>query len=130
MFYWRGRTSVSSASAQTLVVAEFTNTTGDGVFDGSLRRATIVALRQSPFLNVLSDEAISDALQDLGKPPGGVLSSALARDDWDRPLASSPSEDQRSARRGRATRPRAPVGQRSHTDQFNRTVICHRLRGQ
>lgn len=80
VFYWRGRTSASGASAQMLVVAEFGNTTGDAVFDGSLRRATIVALRQSPFLNVLSDEAIGDALQDLGRPPGGALSSALARD--------------------------------------------------
>jgi DNA-binding winged helix-turn-helix (wHTH) protein/tetratricopeptide (TPR) repeat protein len=80
VLYWRGRASTSVASTQTLVVAEFGNTTGDTAFDGSLRRATIVALRQSPFLNVLSDDAIGDALQDLGRPPGGVLSSALARD--------------------------------------------------
>ena len=79
-FYGRSRPSASGSPAETLVVAAFTNATGDAVFDGSLRRATIVALRQSPFLNVLSDSAIADALQDLGRPPAETLSPALARD--------------------------------------------------
>ncbi len=76
---WRS-IAAGGSPMQTLVVSEFANATGDQVFDGSLRRATIVALGQSPFLKVLSDDAIADALQDLGRPPGGTLWSALARD--------------------------------------------------
>jgi tetratricopeptide (TPR) repeat protein len=64
----------------SIVIARFANSTGDTAFDGSLQRATSVALRQSPFLNVTTDVSINEALQDLGRPPGDALSPGLARD--------------------------------------------------
>ena len=46
----------------TIVVADFTNTTGDPVFDGTLRQGLSAQLEQSPFLNLLSDERIAQTL--------------------------------------------------------------------
>jgi eukaryotic-like serine/threonine-protein kinase len=78
--YWPGRVSSAMPVSMSLVIAQFGNTTGDAAFDGSLRRATSVALRQSPFLNVTTDAAVNEALQDLGRPPGEAVSPGLARD--------------------------------------------------
>jgi tetratricopeptide (TPR) repeat protein len=64
----------------SLVIAEFANTTGDAAFDGSLRRAASVALRQSPFLTVTSDVTVRETLQALGRAPAEAVSPALARD--------------------------------------------------
>lgn len=64
----------------SLIVAEFVNTTGNPVFDGSLRRAAIVQLSQSPWLHVESDRAIDDALQALSRPPAqGHVTAEMAR---------------------------------------------------
>ncbi|HWB14761.1 MAG TPA: winged helix-turn-helix domain-containing protein [Vicinamibacterales bacterium] len=64
----------------SVVVAEFDNHTGDQVFAGSLRRAAAVTLRQSPFLSVMADATIADALQTLGRAPDDALTAPLARD--------------------------------------------------
>jgi hypothetical protein len=46
----------------TIVLAEFTNTTGDAVFDETLRQGLAVQLQQSPFLSLISDERIARTL--------------------------------------------------------------------
>jgi eukaryotic-like serine/threonine-protein kinase len=74
------RHTASSAGRVSVVVAEFSNHTGDTVFVGSLRRAAAVALRQSPFLSVMGDPAIADTLQALGRAPDETLTPPLARD--------------------------------------------------
>ncbi len=61
-----------------VVIGDFENNTGDPVFDGVLRRAVIIHLRQSPYLNVLPDERLRAALQSLGRPPDDALAPALA----------------------------------------------------
>ena len=53
----------------TIVIADFTNTTGDPVFDGTLRQGLSVQLEQSPFLSLVSDEQIQQTLRLMGKPP-------------------------------------------------------------
>jgi eukaryotic-like serine/threonine-protein kinase len=64
----------------SLIIADFANTTGDSVFDGSLRQAEIVQLSQSPWLHVESDRAIDDALQGLSRPPAhGHVTPEMAR---------------------------------------------------
>ena len=78
--YWRRGRSTSAAARVSTIVAEFTNTTGDPVFVGSLRRAAVVALRQSPFVSVMADAAIADSLQALGRAPNDTLTAPLARD--------------------------------------------------
>jgi DNA-binding winged helix-turn-helix (wHTH) protein/tetratricopeptide (TPR) repeat protein len=64
----------------SLIVTDFANSTGDAIFDGSLRRAAIVQLSQSPWLHIDSDAAIDNALQSLNRPPSqGRVTSEMAR---------------------------------------------------
>jgi serine/threonine protein kinase/tetratricopeptide (TPR) repeat protein len=64
----------------TTVVADFANTTGDPVFDDTLKTALSVSLSQSPFLNVLSDNRVITILQMMGSPAGTVLTPDVARE--------------------------------------------------
>ena len=63
-----------------IVVADFANTTGDAIFDGALRQALMIELRQSPVLNVVSDFRVASVLKQMEKPAGGRLSHDLARE--------------------------------------------------
>ncbi len=64
----------------SIIVTDFTNNTGDAVFDGSLRRAAIVQLAQSPWLYIDADSAIDHALQNLNRPPSqGRVTPEMAR---------------------------------------------------
>ncbi len=64
----------------TIVLADFTNTKGDPVFDGTLRRGLAVQLEQSPFLNLLSDQRIQKTLGLMSQPADVRLTPELARD--------------------------------------------------
>jgi tetratricopeptide (TPR) repeat protein len=64
----------------TIVLADFANTTGDPVFDDTLKTALNVSLRQSPFLNVLSDSQVAKTLQEMTRPAGTKLTSEVARE--------------------------------------------------
>jgi tetratricopeptide (TPR) repeat protein len=64
----------------TVVLADFTNTTGDAVFDGTLRQGLSAQLGQSPFLSLLSDERISQTLSLMAQPKDARLTHELARD--------------------------------------------------
>ncbi len=64
----------------TIVLADFTNTTGDTVFDGALRQGLAVQLAQSPFLNIVSDEKVAQTLRFMGQPPDARLTPAIARE--------------------------------------------------
>ncbi len=64
----------------TIVLADFTNTTGDAVFDDTMKQALGVSLRQSPFLNVLSDERIGATLQLMTRPTSTPLTPDVARE--------------------------------------------------
>jgi eukaryotic-like serine/threonine-protein kinase len=66
-------------SKDSVVLADFTNTTGDSVFDGALRQGLASQLAQSPFLNIVSDEQIADTLRLMGQPAGARLTDYLAR---------------------------------------------------
>ena len=64
----------------TIVLADFTNSTGDTVFDGSLRQGLSVQLEQSPFLSVISDQQIQQTLGLMGQPAETKLTPAIARE--------------------------------------------------
>jgi len=64
----------------TIVLADFANITGDAVFDDTLKTALIVSLRQSPFLNVLSDAEVTKTLQLMTRPAGTKLTPEVARE--------------------------------------------------
>ena len=64
----------------TIVLADFTNTTGDAVFDGTLRQGLSVQLEQSPFLSIISDQQIQQTLQMMGQKPDVKLTPGIARE--------------------------------------------------
>ena len=64
----------------TIVLADFTNTTGDPVFDGTLRQGLSVQLEQSPFLSIISDQQIQHTLGLMGHPADAKLTPAIARE--------------------------------------------------
>jgi predicted Zn-dependent protease len=63
----------------SIVIADFTNTTGDPVFDGALRQGLASQLAQSPFLNILSDQQIQKTLGYMSQPATARLTNDLAR---------------------------------------------------
>ncbi len=63
-----------------LVLADFTNTTGDPVFDDTLKQAISVQLAQSPFLNILSNARTRATLKLMAKTPGTRLTPDVASD--------------------------------------------------
>jgi eukaryotic-like serine/threonine-protein kinase len=63
----------------SIVLADFTNTTGDAVFDGALRQGLASQLAQSPFLHILSDREMQSTLQYMGQPSTARVTNELAR---------------------------------------------------
>ena len=63
----------------TIILGDFTNTTGDAVFDDTLRQGLAVQLGQSPFLSLVSDERIHKTLRLMGRPPDARLTSELVQ---------------------------------------------------
>jgi len=64
----------------TIVLSDFNNTTGDAIFDDTLKTALNVSLRQSPFLNVLSDSEVAKNLQQMTRPADTKLTPGVARE--------------------------------------------------
>jgi eukaryotic-like serine/threonine-protein kinase len=72
--------SAKLTEKDTLVLADFNNTTGDGVFDDALKQALATELGQSPFLNVLSDRKVNDTLRLMGRPSSGRVTPDVGRE--------------------------------------------------
>jgi DNA-binding winged helix-turn-helix (wHTH) protein/tetratricopeptide (TPR) repeat protein len=64
----------------TVVLADFANSTGDPVFDDTLKTALRISLRQSPFLNLISDGTVGQTLRLMTRPAGTKLTPEIARD--------------------------------------------------
>ena len=64
----------------SVVLADFTNTTGDAMFEGTLRQGLSVQLEQSPSLSIVSDYRVQDALQLMGQKPDTKLTPDIARE--------------------------------------------------
>lgn len=73
----------------TIVLADFTNTTGDPVFDGTLRQGLVVQLEQSPFLSLISEERADHALRLMGQSVGARLTPELAREVCERTASAA-----------------------------------------
>jgi eukaryotic-like serine/threonine-protein kinase len=76
----------------TIVLAEFTNTTGDPVFDGTLRQGLSAQLDQSPFLSLISDERIAHTLTLMAKPKDARPTPDVARDVCQRTASAATIE--------------------------------------
>ena len=78
--YYRSRQSKPLTDRDTIVVGDFDNKTGDAVFDDTLKTALAVSLRQSPFLNVLSDNKVAATLKLMTRPVNATLTPDVARE--------------------------------------------------
>jgi len=79
-FFFRSRQASALTETDTVVLADFGNTTGDPVFDGTLKQALAVDLEQSPFLRVVPAARVQQTLAFMGRQPNERLTTDLARD--------------------------------------------------
>jgi len=78
--YYRSHQSKRLTEKDTIVLADFGNSTGDAIFDDTLKTALSISLRQSPFLNVLPDSQAARTLQLMTRPAGTKLTPEVARE--------------------------------------------------
>ena len=78
------RKPVRLTDKDTIVLADFTNTTGEVVFDGTLRQGLAVQLEQSPFLSLVSDRRIQEVLRLMNQPADARLTFEVAREICER----------------------------------------------
>ena len=80
-YLWRSRASAAKLTDKDpIVLADFTNTTADPVFDDALKRALAIQLEQSPFLNVISDEHVGGILKLMNRSGTERLTQDVARE--------------------------------------------------
>ena len=78
--YFRSRPAAPLTEKDTIVLADFDNTTGDPVFDDALKQALTVQLAQSPFLNILSERKMEETLRLMGRPVTDRITRDVARE--------------------------------------------------
>jgi serine/threonine protein kinase/tetratricopeptide (TPR) repeat protein len=76
--YYRLRQGKRLTDKDTIVLTDFSNSTGDAVFDDTLNTALGISLRQSPFLNVLSDRQVAKTVQLMTLPANTKLTPKIA----------------------------------------------------
>jgi eukaryotic-like serine/threonine-protein kinase len=76
--YYRWHRPKGLSDKDTVVLADFDNSTGDAVFDDALKTALMVSLNQSPFLNVLPERKVSDTIKLMARPANTRLTPELA----------------------------------------------------
>jgi len=79
-YYWSTRTRTALSGRHSIVLTEFANHTGDPVFNGTLSQALSVALRQSPFLDLLSDDRVAATLKMMERSPSTPLTPEIGRE--------------------------------------------------
>jgi len=80
VFLWRRAHATPLTDKDSIVLADFTNTTGDSVFDDTLKQGLAVQFEQSPFLNLVSDSTVNETLKLMGRPAGDRLTPEITRE--------------------------------------------------
>ncbi len=80
IWYWVGHLTPHFQGKDTVVLADFTNTTGESVFDATLKQALAIQLEQSPYLNVLSDQRVRSTLKLMDRPADTRMTNEVARE--------------------------------------------------
>ena len=78
--YFVSRRPAKLTDKDTIVLADFNNTTGDRVFDDTLKQGLSVQLEQSPFLELVSDSKVNQTLKLMGRPAGDRLTPEVTRE--------------------------------------------------
>ena len=79
LFFYSRRAPALTAK-DTILLADFVNTTGDAVFDDALKQGLAAQLEQSPFLSILADERIRETLRFMGRPPDERITNEIGRE--------------------------------------------------
>ncbi len=87
--YFYLRRTPKLTEKDTIVLADFANSTGDPVFDDTLRQGLAVQLEQSPFLSLISDERIRQMLKLMAKPADARLTPEVAREICERTASTA-----------------------------------------
>jgi tetratricopeptide (TPR) repeat protein len=90
--YYRSHRPKALTDKDTVVLADFANSTGDAVFDGTLRQGLAAQLEQSPFLSLVSDERIAQTLTLMNQPKQARLTPELARNVCQRTASAATIE--------------------------------------
>jgi tetratricopeptide (TPR) repeat protein len=88
-FHTYFQTTAKLTNKDTIILADFTNTTGDPVFDGTLRQGMAVQLEQSPFLSLVSEERIQQTLRLMGQSADVRLTPAIAHEICERTASAA-----------------------------------------
>jgi eukaryotic-like serine/threonine-protein kinase len=78
--YYRSHRARPLTDKDTIVLSDFDNKTGEPVFDDALKQGLAIQLEQSPFLSLVSEQRIRQALRLMGQPPDARVISQVARD--------------------------------------------------
>jgi serine/threonine protein kinase/tetratricopeptide (TPR) repeat protein len=78
--YYRSHQSARITERDSVLIADFNNSTGDAVFDDTLKTALTVALKESPFLNVVPESKVASTLKEMTQPANTKLTSDVARE--------------------------------------------------
>jgi serine/threonine protein kinase/tetratricopeptide (TPR) repeat protein len=78
--YWKMRPAVKLSERDTVVLADFSNSTEDTVFDDTLKQALAIQLEQSPFLNVLSEQKVNQTLKMMNRPQSEKITREVGRE--------------------------------------------------
>src|SRR3989442_1079069 len=89
---WRARQGPHLSEKDTIVLGDFANSTGDAVFDGTLREGLSVEFGQSPFLSLVSEEGIRQTLRMMERPPNTRLTPEITREVCQRPSSAAALE--------------------------------------
>ncbi len=78
--YFRSSRAHAITEKDSILLVDFVNTTGDAVFDGTLKKALAVDLQQSPFLNVVPEQKVQQTLKFMGRPPDVRMTADIGRE--------------------------------------------------
>src|SRR5215471_15768417 len=80
LWFFHSRRAAALTEKDTIVLADFANSTGDAVFDDTLKQGLSVGLAQSPFLNILPEQKVRETLGMMGRSAGERVAGEVARD--------------------------------------------------
>jgi serine/threonine protein kinase/Flp pilus assembly protein TadD len=84
VYFSAARRTPALTDKDTILLADFVNTTGDQVFDATLKQALAVQLRQSPFLDIYSEDRVRDTLKLMDRSPEDRVTREIAREICER----------------------------------------------
>jgi DNA-binding winged helix-turn-helix (wHTH) protein/tetratricopeptide (TPR) repeat protein len=80
---------IALGATDSVLLADFTNTTGDPVFDGTLQQGLEIQLEQSPFLSLVSQDRIRQTMRMMGQPADARLTPEIAREVCERTASAA-----------------------------------------